>query len=79
MEQLLGENVETFNAADEASKVGMSEGIDATAPYELTVKITSWEGNFEAKVFSLTAVLVEEDNQGAAARDEERASKRTRK
>ena len=53
------------------------EGIDAAVLYDLTVKIASSEGNFEAKMASLTAILpVEEDNQGAVAGDEEPASKR---
>ena len=53
------------------------EEIDAAVLYDLTVKIASSEGNFEAKIASLTAVLpVEEDNQGAVAGDEEPASKR---
>ena len=65
MEQLLGVNVETFDATDEASKVEMLKGIDATVSYGLTVKITSWERNFEANLVSVTAVLpVEEDNPG---------------
>jgi len=64
MKLLLGVNVGTFDAADEASKkVRMLEDTDEAFPYGLAVK-ASWEGNFEATAVNLTAFLpVEEDNQ----------------
>ena len=57
MEQLLGVDLVTFDAAGEARKAEVLEGTDAAAACGLAVKMAFSEGNFEAKVVSVTAAF----------------------
>jgi len=60
MEQLTGTKVEQFQNADDARKIKILGNIDTGVSYDCTIKITEWNGRFEATVVRLTPVLVEQ-------------------
>lgn len=56
MEQLTRTKVEQFQKADDAGKIQILENIDTGVSYDCTIKITEWNGRFEATVVRLTPV-----------------------
>ena len=56
MEQLTRTKVEQFQKADDAGKIQILENIDTGVSCDSTIKITEWNGRFEATVVRLTPV-----------------------
>jgi len=56
MEQLTRTKVEQFQKADDAGKIQILENIDTGVSYYCTIKITEWNGRFEATVARLNPV-----------------------